>query len=42
MYDTNAFTMALKVCAPLILLALGLILPFLAKRERAQQENAEA
>jgi len=34
MYDTDVFTMILKIAAPIILFALGLILPALAKREK--------
>lgn len=33
MYDTDIFTMALKIIAPLVLVALGLIMPVLAKKE---------
>ncbi len=39
MYDTDTFTMILKIVAPLVLFALGMILPVLAKREQAK-ENA--
>lgn len=34
MYDTDVFTMVLKIAAPLILFILGLIMPALAKREK--------
>lgn len=37
MYDTDKFTMILKIAAPVILLALGLIMPAIAKR---QKQNA--
>ena len=37
MYDADGFTMALKIIAPLVLLALGLIMPVLAKREKESQ-----
>ena len=36
MYDTDKFTMALKIAAPLILFALGMILPALAAREKGK------
>ena len=34
MYSTDLFTMALNVCAPIVLTALGLIMPAIAKREK--------
>lgn len=34
MYSTDFFTMALNVCAPIVLTALGLIMPAIAKREQ--------
>lgn len=37
MYDTDKFTMILKIAAPVILLALGLIMPAIAKH---QKQNA--
>ena len=37
MYDTNPFTFALNVITPIVLTALGLILPQIAKREQAKQ-----
>ncbi len=35
MYDTDLFTFALNVITPLVLVALGVILPMIAKREKA-------
>lgn len=35
MYDTDTFTMVLKIITPLILFALGLIMPAIAKHEQA-------
>jgi len=37
MYDADPFTMALNVVTPVILTALGLILPILAKREKEKK-----
>lgn len=34
MYSTDFFTLALNVCAPIVLTALGLIMPAIAKREK--------
>jgi len=34
MYDKNPFTFALNVITPVVLTALGLILPEIAKREQ--------
>ena len=36
MYDTNPFTFALNVITPVVLTALGIILPQIAKREQAK------
>jgi L-asparagine transporter-like permease len=40
MYDTDLFTFALNVITPLVLTALGMILPIIAKREK-QREKME-
>ena len=37
MYSDDIFTMALNIITPIILTALGLIMPYLAKRERAKK-----
>ena len=37
MYSDDIFTMALNIITPIILTALGLIMPYLAKRERKMQ-----
>ncbi len=37
MYSKDIFTMALNIITPIILTALGLIMPYLAKRERAKK-----
>lgn len=37
MYSDDIFTMALNIITPIVLTALGVIMPFLAKRERAKK-----
>lgn len=37
MYSDDLFTMALNIITPVVLTALGMIMPFLAKRERARK-----
>ena len=37
MYDKNPFTFALNVITPVVLTALGLVLPQIAKREKEKQ-----
>ena len=37
MYSTDVFTMALNIITPVILTALGMIMPYLAKRERERR-----
>jgi peptidoglycan/LPS O-acetylase OafA/YrhL len=37
MYDTDKFTMILKIATPLVLLALGLIMPAIAKLEQNKE-----
>lgn len=37
MYDTDKFTMILKIATPLVLLALGLIMPAIAKLEQKKE-----
>ncbi len=37
MYSDDLFTMALNIITPIVLTALGLIMPYLAKRERAKK-----
>lgn len=37
MYDQDPFTMFLKIAAPLVLFALGIIMPILAKREQQKR-----
>lgn len=38
MYDKNPFTFALNVITPVVLVALGLILPEIAKREQKNKK----
>lgn len=40
MYSTDMFTMALNIITPIVLTALGMIMPYLAKRER-EKKSAE-
>ena len=37
MYSDDFFTMALNIITPIVLTALGVIMPYLAKRERAKK-----
>ena len=37
MYSDDAFTMLLNIITPIVLTALGLIMPYLAKKEREKQ-----
>jgi hypothetical protein len=37
MYDEDLFTMCLNILTPLVLAALGLIMPAIAKRQQSKQ-----
>ena len=37
MYSKDIFTMALNIITPIVLTALGMIMPYLAKRERQRK-----
>lgn len=39
MYSTDMFTMALNIITPIVLTALGMIMPYLAKRERERKST---
>ena len=36
MYSTDTLTMILNICTPLVLVALGLILPVIAKKQQGK------
>ena len=42
MYDTDPFTFALNVITPLVLTALGVVLPIIAKNEKSKTAGKKA